>query len=176
MRKTAKRRRTVSRLRRIKPTITALGHRDRKSGERRRIGQMSSDAEDQLARMTLLVKVSADTQARAELFATEMRDEPAQLAAAIAALKEIRALSRVTAMPVPCTMNGSGVLQGTGRWNLPTSNFRTAGHFLLRRLADTRSSIRSIWTPRKTRLAAKMCNGILSASYGQCQTDPTVRW
>ena len=36
--------------------------------------------------------------------------------------------------------------------------------------------IRSIWTPRKTRLAAKMSNVILSASYGQCQTDPTVQW
>jgi hypothetical protein len=49
---------------------------------------MSSDAEDQLARMTLLVKVLADTQARAELFAAAMREESAQLAAAIAALKK----------------------------------------------------------------------------------------
>ena len=48
---------------------------------------MSSDAEDQLARMTLLVKALADTQARAELFAAEMHEESAQLAA-VAALKK----------------------------------------------------------------------------------------
>lgn len=49
---------------------------------------MSSDAEDRLARMKLLVKALADTQARAELFATAMREEAAQVAAAIAALKK----------------------------------------------------------------------------------------
>jgi hypothetical protein len=49
---------------------------------------MSSDAEDQLARMKLLVQALADTRARAELFATAMREESAQLAAAVAALKK----------------------------------------------------------------------------------------
>jgi hypothetical protein len=49
---------------------------------------VSSDAEDQLARMTLLVQALADTQARAELFAAEMREESSQLAAAVAALKK----------------------------------------------------------------------------------------
>jgi hypothetical protein len=48
---------------------------------------MSSDAEDQLARMKLLVQALAGTQARAELFGAAMREESAQLAAAIAALK-----------------------------------------------------------------------------------------
>ena len=47
---------------------------------------MSSDAEDQLARMKLLVQALADTQARAELFTTAMREESAQVAVAIAAL------------------------------------------------------------------------------------------
>ena len=47
---------------------------------------MSSDAEDQLARMKLLVQALADTQARAELFTTGMRKESAQVAVAIAAL------------------------------------------------------------------------------------------
>ena len=49
---------------------------------------MSSDAEDQLARMKLLVQALADTRALAELFAAEMREESAQLAAAVAALKK----------------------------------------------------------------------------------------
>jgi hypothetical protein len=49
---------------------------------------MSSDAEDRLARMQLLVTALADTKARDELFATAMREESAQLAAAIAALKK----------------------------------------------------------------------------------------
>ena len=75
---------------------------------------MSSDAEDQLARMKLLVKALVDTHARAELFTTAMREESAQVAVAIAALNETRASFKVTAMPVPCTMNGCGVLQGTG--------------------------------------------------------------
>jgi len=47
---------------------------------------MSSDAKDQLARMKLLVQALADTQARAELFTTAMREESAQVAVAIAAL------------------------------------------------------------------------------------------
>lgn len=58
------------------------------SSERRRIAQMSCDAEDRRARMKLLVKALADTQARAELFATAMREESAQFAAAIAAPKK----------------------------------------------------------------------------------------
>ena len=58
------------------------------SGERRRIGQMSSDAEDQLARMELLAQALADTRALAEWFAAEMRHESAQLDAAVAALKK----------------------------------------------------------------------------------------
>ena len=49
---------------------------------------MSSDAEDKLARMKLLVQALADTRALAELFAAEMREESAQLAVAIAALKQ----------------------------------------------------------------------------------------
>jgi hypothetical protein len=49
---------------------------------------MSSDAEDGLARMNLLMQALADTKARAELFAGEMREESAQLATAIAALKK----------------------------------------------------------------------------------------
>jgi hypothetical protein len=49
---------------------------------------MSSDAEDQLARMKLVVQALADTRARAELFATEMREESDQVAVAIAALKK----------------------------------------------------------------------------------------
>ena len=60
------------------------GHRDRNSGERGRIAQMSSDAEDQLARMKLLVNCNA---------------------------RRIRA---GCGRHVPCTMNGCGVLQGTG--------------------------------------------------------------
>ena len=63
-----------------------LRHRDRNSGERRRIGQMSSDAEDGLARIKLLVQALADTRARAEVFTTAMREESAQVAVAIAAL------------------------------------------------------------------------------------------
>ena len=59
---------------------------------------MSSDAEDQLARMKLLVQALADTRARAELFAAEMREESAQLAAADRGPQEIRASSKVTAM------------------------------------------------------------------------------
>ena len=58
------------------------------SGERRRIGQMSSDAEDELARMKRLVQALADTRARAELFATAMREESDRVAVAIAALKK----------------------------------------------------------------------------------------
>ena len=50
---------------------------------------MSSDAEDQLARMKLLVQALADTRARAELFATAMREESAQVGVAIAALKKL---------------------------------------------------------------------------------------
>ena len=49
---------------------------------------MPSDAEDQLARMKLLVQALADTRTLAELFAAEMREESAQLAAAVAALKK----------------------------------------------------------------------------------------
>jgi hypothetical protein len=49
---------------------------------------MSSDAEDRLARMKLMVKALAGIQARAELFATALREESAQVAAAIAALKK----------------------------------------------------------------------------------------
>ena len=49
---------------------------------------MSSDAEGGLARMKLLVQALADTRARAEVFAAAMRQESAQLAAAIAALKK----------------------------------------------------------------------------------------
>ena len=49
---------------------------------------MSSDPEDQLARMKLLVQALAETRARAELFAAEMREESAQLAAAVTTLKK----------------------------------------------------------------------------------------
>ena len=49
---------------------------------------MSSDPEDQLARMKLLVLALAETRARAELFAAEMREESAQPAAAGAAIKK----------------------------------------------------------------------------------------
>lgn len=51
---------------------------------------MSSDAENRLARIKLLVKALSDTQARAELFATAMREEAVQGAAAIAALNKPR--------------------------------------------------------------------------------------
>ncbi len=64
----------------------------RQSG--RKIAQMSSDAEDQLARMKLLVQALADTRARAELFTTAMRDDSAQVAVAIAALTKPEHLSK----------------------------------------------------------------------------------
>ena len=47
---------------------------------------MSSDAEDQLARMKLLVQALADTRALAELFAAALHEESAQVAVATAAL------------------------------------------------------------------------------------------
>ena len=49
---------------------------------------MSSDPEDQLARMKLVVQALAETRAPAELFAAEMREESAQLAAAGAGIKK----------------------------------------------------------------------------------------
>ena len=58
---------------------------------------MSSDAEDELARMKLLVQALADTRARAEVFATAMREESAQVAVAIAALTKSEHPSKVTA-------------------------------------------------------------------------------
>ena len=74
---------------------------------------MSSDAEDQLARMTLLVKVLADTKVGPNCL-------PLQCAKNLRSLPPPSRPSRNPSIlksdcePVPCTMNGCGVLQGTG--------------------------------------------------------------
>ena len=50
-----------------------------------------------------------------------------------------------------------------------------SGAFLTAQIGGHEVVYSVIWTPRKTRLAAKMSNVNLSASYGQFQTEPLPR-